>query len=124
MDNDYDEVNIYSEEPPVCPYCDELGSCPHLLLNVEVTFRTVESGVLFDAFNARLLSAAEQNGGNPSCDGSDRFDQLLSEVDELADAVRYWTFEDGPGMSSNFQLYYAESPERTMKALERLSAPI
>jgi len=91
-------------EESSCPFCGSTGDCPHLLLLVDKTFQEVSGGVLFDAFNARLSS------------DDISFDELLDEVDSLADAYDRYNFEDGPGSSSTYEVYYVSSAARAKKA--------
>ena len=97
-------------EESSCPFCGSTGDCPHLLLLVDKTFQEVSGGVLFDAFKGRL---------NSDCAN---FQELLYEVDSLADAFDMYNFEDLPGSSSTYEVYYASSAAKAKKARSAFAA--
>jgi hypothetical protein len=113
-DEDYEE-----DQAPNCPFCGSQDSCEHLLLLVDQTFRTAEGGAMFAAFNTRWSEICEAGGDD--FDEREPFEQLLDEVDSLAEASQEYDFEGGPGMSSTYVAYYIESPERVQTAAQNFS---
>jgi hypothetical protein len=100
-----------------CSYCGSDGHCPHLLLLVDQTFRTAEGGALMQAFNRRWGRMCEEGGDD--FDERDHFDELLAEVDDLADDSTEYDHEGGPGGSSSYAIYYAKSAEHRARAVAR-----
>ena len=87
-----------------CPFCGSTDGCPHVLLLVDKTFQEVLGGALFDAFKARLSSEGAS------------FQELLGDVDSLADASDSYNFEDGPGSSSAYEVHYVSSAAKAKRA--------
>ena len=96
-----------------CPYCQK-ENCEHLLLVVDETFRTAEGGLLMDSFNSRWIALFEDD---EDIDEQNSFDQLIEEVDALATATAVANQDSMPGMSSSYQVFYAESKEKANAAL-------
>lgn len=93
-----------------CPYCHSNDDCEHLLLLVDLTFRIAEGGLLMDSFNERwnnLFDADDEN-----INEGEVFDQLIAEVEDHATATALADQESMPGLSSSYQIFYAESQER------------
>ena len=67
------------------------------------------------AFNERW--SALQEAGGDEFDEREPFDNLLDEVDSLADSSLGGDHEGGPGMSSTTVTYFASSQARAKKAL-------
>lgn len=44
-----------------CPYCNTSEDCPHLLLLVDVTFRSAEGGILLSEFNEKGKISSTKN---------------------------------------------------------------
>ncbi len=112
--DDYEE-----DEAQKCPYCSSPDDCPHLLLVVDKTFRSAEGGVLMDTFNERWIDVCRHGGDD--FDEREPFDSLLEEVDSLANAATEYVQEGGPGMSSAYAIYYAESRTKAAEALARFN---
>ncbi len=107
------------DESQGCPFCGSSGRCAHLLLHVDKTFRSAEDGVMMHAFNNRWSGMCEAGGDD--FDEGEPFDELLCEIDCLADASVDSDHECGPGMSSAYVTYYVESPSKAQDALVRFS---
>jgi hypothetical protein len=102
---------------PECPFCSSTEDCPHLLLVVDRTFRGAEGGPLIDAFNDQWTRLTREGGGD--FEERDPFENLLEVVDSLADASIEYNIEGGPGMSSNYIVYYVESKSKAQDAVAR-----
>lgn len=113
--DDYDDEGGVQE----CPYCSSASGCVHVLLLVDRTFRTAESGVLMDAFNDRWSKLCEDGGED--FDEREPFEGLLNEVDAYADASSEFDHEGGPGMSSSYSIYYVESADKAKDAVARFA---
>jgi len=100
-----------------CPFCASTNGCAHLLLIVDRTFRTAEGGTLMRAFNARWGKLCEEGGDD--FDEREPFENLLDEVESCADSSADYDHEGGPGMSSSYSIYYAESAEKADAAVAR-----
>ena len=100
-----------------CPFCNTTDSCDHLLLMVDLTFRHAEGGLLYDAFNARWSKIIE-TADDPDFDEREPFDDLLQEVDSLADSELSSSQDGMPGMSSSYNFYYCGSKEKSEIALK------
>lgn len=107
-----------SPSDSACPFCGINGDCAHLLLVVDRTFRAAAGGILMDAFNARWSACFR------GADFNERqaFGELLEEVDALSDAMAEHDHEGGPGMSSSYSTYFAQSVARARGVLERFSS--
>lgn len=110
--DDYDDGGAQE-----CPYCSSNDECAHVLLVVDRTFRSAEGGVLMDAFNDRWNRLCEEGGDD--FDEREPFENLLEEVDSLADSSTDYDHEGGPGMSSSYSIYYVESSEKADSAVAR-----
>ena len=115
-DDDYDEPE---DQDQTCPFCESLDSCPHLLLRVDMTFRSSEYGLLDDAFSARWSRIFESQGDDPNFDKDVAFMELVDEVADLSDAELHLDSEGGPGMSSSINVYYISTPEKAADLVSR-----
>jgi hypothetical protein len=102
-----------------CPYCSRTDECLHVLLIVDTTFRTAESGVLRKAFNERWTALCENM--SPEFDERESFDALIEEANACADSVSEHHHEGGPGMSSSYTLLYVASAEHAAVAVKRFA---
>jgi hypothetical protein len=100
-----------------CPYCSSADECVHVLLAVDRTFRTADGGVLMNAFNERWSRLCEDGGDD--FDEREPFENLLEEVDAVADFSTEYDSEGGPGMSSACAIYYVESADKAKDAMAR-----
>lgn len=100
-----------------CPFCKTTDSCDHLLLMVDLTFRHAEGGLLYDAFNARWSKIVE-TADDPDFDEREPFDDLLQEVDSLADSELSSSQDGMPGMSSSYNYYFCSSKKKSLIALK------
>ena len=99
-----------------CPYCNTSEDCPHLLLLVDVTFRTAEGGILRKSFNKRWSEICDENGED--FDEREFFDVLLEEVESISDATVDFECDEIPGMSSDNVIFFVKDEESLRKALE------
>jgi hypothetical protein len=100
-----------------CPFCKTTDGCDHLLLMVDLTFRHAEGGLLYDAFNARWSKIVE-TADDPDFDERESFDDLLQEVDSLADSELSSSQDGMPGMSASYNFYYCGSKRKSLAALK------
>ena len=121
MDNNDSEdsqgPDDYENEEVHCPFCNTTDSCDHLLLMVDLTFRHAEGGLLYDAFNARWSKIIEI-ADDPDFDEREHFDDLLQEVDSLADSELSSSQDGMPGMSSTYNYYFCSSKKKSLAALK------
>ncbi|CAM8633533.1 hypothetical protein MCEMIE11_00698 [Burkholderiales bacterium] len=126
----WDNVYEYGEVPADkaegdgeirCPFCNTSDNCAHLLLMVDQTFRHAEGGILFEAFNARWAKILDE-ANDPDFDEREPFEELLQEVNSLADAEREASPESAPGMSSTYSFYYCSSKEKLQAALKKFTS--
>jgi hypothetical protein len=93
------------------------ASCVHLLLTVDLNFRHAEGGLLYDAFNARWSMIVE-TADDPDFDEREPFDDLLQEVDFLADSELSSSQDGILGMSSSYNYYFCSSKKKSLAALK------
>lgn len=110
-----DDEDVSSDN--TCPFCSGDGACDHLLLVVDTTFRTAEGGILMEAFNARWSAYFESD----DFDEREAFDEMLEEVNSLADAMTDHVHEGGPGMSSAYSTYFVGSKTKAKAALTKFT---
>jgi hypothetical protein len=103
-----------------CPYCASTESCPHLFLVVDKTFRTAIGGLMRKSFNQRWSALCEAGGDD--FDEREPFDELLNEVNDLANASDEYELENGPGGSSQYVNYYIETGTSAAGALAKFSS--
>ena len=104
-------------EENVCPFCASADDCEHLLLVVDLTFRTSDGGDLFEAFDDRWRAISDHESDD--FDEEERFNDLLEEVDSLSDVSLDYVIEGGPGMTSQYRVYFCSSLERVEAAVVR-----
>lgn len=109
-----------NDESNDCPYCHSQTECPHLLLLVDMTFRSAVGGQLMQEFN-RLWSEQCEIGGD-DFDEREPFQELLDSVDCCSTASNEWDFEGGPGQSSRFAAFYVEDDRAAGEARKHLIA--
>ncbi len=73
-------------------------------------------------FNSRWHTICEENtndDGDLDVDFDERepFEDLLEEVESLSDATNSYDYEGGPGGSSEYQLFFCETPEKIKTAM-------
>jgi hypothetical protein len=115
-----DEDDETTADGNVCPFCASADGCEHLLLLVDLTFRTSDGGDLFEAFGDRWRTISDQE--NDDFDECETFNELLEEVDSLSDASLDYVVEGGPGMTSEYRVYFCSSEERVQAAVARFEA--
>lgn len=104
-----------------CPFCDTMDNCDHLLLMVDQTFRQALGGVLYKAFNAKWSKIVE-DADDPDFFEREPFEELLEEVDALADSELAASPDSAPGMSSTYSYYYCSSKNKTQAALKKFTS--
>ncbi|MEN9640848.1 MAG: hypothetical protein RIR77_37 [Planctomycetota bacterium] len=109
-------------EQTACPFCSSIGGCEHLLLLLDLTFRTAEGGDLLDAFRDRWSRISDRAEGD--FDELGVFDGQLREVEALADASLEYVFEGGPGNSCDYAMYFCSSRERVVAAVKKFEADL
>jgi len=109
-------------EQTACPFCSSTGGCEHLLLLVDLTFRTAEGGDLLDAFRDRWSRISDRAEGY--FDEAGVFEGQLREVESLADASLEYVFEGGPGNSCEYAMYFCSSTERVVAAVKKFEADL
>ena len=109
-------------EQTACPFCSSTGDCEHLLLLLDLTFRTAEGGDLLSAFRARWSKISDR--AESDFDERGIFDDQLEEVDSLADASLEYVFEGGPGNSCEYAMYFCSSKERVAVAVKIFEAEL
>lgn len=112
-----DEDDEGTTDENVCPFCASIFGCEHLLLLVDLTFRTSDEGALFKAFGDRWGAISDREDND--FDEGDIFNDLLKKVDSLSDDSLTYIFEGGPGMTSEYGMYFCSSRERVESAVKR-----
>jgi len=112
--DDYDEGDALE-----CPYCSSTKDCDHILLVVDITFRTAEGGALMTAFDDRWSRLCEDGGDD--FDEREPFENLLDEVDALANSSAEYDWEGGPGRSSAYAIYYVNSADKAKDVVARFT---
>src|SRR5450631_2008136 len=109
MNDTYETEEAFdkTEKAGECPFCGAEFGCEHELLGIDATFRTAERGVLVDAFNDRWSALCEAGGDD--FDEREPFDNLLEEVEALADEFTEVDQDGGPGQSSEIVVYWAKN---------------
>lgn len=116
---DVDDEDGWEADQSTCPYCSSGdGSCEHLLLLVDLHWRTPEGGFLSDAFSRRWANLNEAAEDDFDVDAA--FQKLLDEVESLADFSSTSNPPDpGPGFSSTYRAYWVSYGEKAVEALDR-----
>ena len=106
------------DDDPKCPHCGSTEPCEHVLLIVDLTFRESVGGALYRSFNDRWSSIFERNAYDDDFDEKSSFEELIDEVDGIADFTEVYDFEGGPGCSASYQRFYLSDPFRMELALQ------
>lgn len=112
-----DETEEVDANERACPYCGRNDACEHQLLFVDYTFRTIEGGALWEAARDRWTAIEDQE--DPNFDEGEAFEDLLEEVDRLANACLKYVIEGGPGQTSQYYAYYCSSAKRVKAAVKK-----
>ena len=112
-----DEDDETTTDENACPFCASTDGCGHLLLLVDLTFRTSVGGALFEAFGDRWSKILEQE--DDDFDEAEAFSDLLEEVDFLSDASLEYDIDGVPGRSSQYGMYFSSSTERVLAAVSK-----
>lgn len=74
------DESMAENEDASCPFCQATENCDHLLLVVDITFRTAGGGLLFEAFDSKWSDLSTDQSDNEDFDESGVFEELLEEV--------------------------------------------
>lgn len=105
-----------------CPYCASIDDCPHLLLYVDKTFRAAVGGSLMDVFNEHWFEICEAGGDD--FHEREPFDDLLVQVQGLADDFNEYDVLGGPGSVSQYAVFFSVSEYSKMTSLQLFSVKI
>jgi hypothetical protein len=111
------------DEDASCPFCQATDTCDHLLLVVDLTFRTAGGGALFEAFDSKWSDLSADQSDDEDFDERGVFEELLEEVDRLADAQIESSQSSAPGMSSAYASFYCSTKKKTQAAVKKFSKP-
>ena len=106
-----------------CPFCQTTENCDHFLLIVDRTFRTAEGGPIYDTFNSKWSDRSANQPEDKEFDERDAFEELLEEVDCLADAQIGSSQSSAAGMSSAYISFFCCSKKRTQSAVKKFNKP-
>ena len=108
-------------EDASCPFCQATENCDHRLLVVDITFRTANGGLLFEAFDNKWSDLSEAHSEDENFDESGTFEELLKEVEGLADAQIESSQSSAPGMSSAYVSFFCSTKKRTQVAVTKFN---
>ncbi len=111
-DDDDLEGDDSDEDTEACPFCGA-DTCEHHALSLDLTFREVLGGALYEACGHRLSRITSSLAGDDEDAEVDdeAFDQLEELLDELPHLVSIHSeFHGGPGQSSALRHYWVENP--------------
>lgn len=96
----------------LCPYCGQ-DSCDHHALSLDLTFREVIGGALFEACAYRLARirsalAGDDEDADVEVEAFEQLEEVLDGLPDLQDV--YSEFQGGPGQSSALRHYWVELP--------------
>lgn len=96
----------------LCPYCGQ-DSCEHHAISLDLTFRQVVGGALFEecaACLARITAtlAGDDEDADVEDDAFERMEEVLGELPGLHDIDS--EFHGGPGQSSAMRHYWIRDP--------------
>ena len=77
--------------------------------------------MLYEAFNAKWSKIVE-DADDPDFYEHEPFEELLQEVDALADSELTASPDSAPGMSSTYSYYYCSSKKKTLAALKKFTS--
>lgn len=106
-----------------CPFCQKTENCDHFLLTVDRTFRTAEGGPIYDTFNSKWSDRFADQSEDEELDEREAFEELLEEVECLADAQIGSSPDSAPGMSSAYVSFFCSSKKRTQSATKKFNKP-
>ena len=105
-----------------CPFCETTENCDHFLLTVDLTFRTAEGGPIYEIFNSKWSDISADQPEREEFDERGAFDQLVEEIESLADAEVRSSPDSAPGLSSNFVHFFCNSKKRTQSAIKKFNS--
>lgn len=118
-----EDESIDEDEDASCPFCQATENCDHLLLVVDLTFRNAGGGLLFEAFDTKWSNLSDAQSEDEDFDESGLFEELLEEVETLADAQVESSQSSSPGMSSAYVSFFCSTRTRTQTALKKFNKP-
>ena len=101
-----------------CPYCHTTQDCEHFLLLVDTAERVAKGGTLRGTFNARLNRLLAEGEDDPKFGERHVFQDLLVDVEALADEQIESDFEGGPGQSTDYVFFFCSTRRRTDEAVK------
>lgn len=111
------------EEESECPYCSSTDDCDHLLVRVDVNFQEAVDGPLWEEFNSAWSDRAAEETENPDFDPREAFDELLDEINGLADFQTTTSPDSAPGISTTWAKFFCSSKWRTRAAVKKFNRP-
>ena len=118
-----EDESMDEDEDASCPFCQATENCDHLLLVVDLTFRTAVGGLLFEAFDTKWSELSDAQSEDEDFDESSSFEELLQEIENLADAQIESSQSSSPGMSSAYVSYFCSTKTRTNSAMKKFNKP-
>jgi hypothetical protein len=118
--NDQEDTCVLDKDGyPQCPYCGNINECQHLLLSVDITFRNLEGGALFDCVENLLSKQSESQVDNLDYSADTHFDTLILKVEQVCDYEFYWDgFDTMPGMSSSYKIFWCKDEKKIKEIIE------
>lgn len=104
-----------------CPFCQTTDNCDHFLLAVDRTFRAAEGGPIYRTFNSKWSDRSANQAEDEEFDEHDAFEELLEEVECLADEQVGSSPNSAPGMSSAYIYFFCSSKKRTQSAIKKFN---
>jgi hypothetical protein len=104
-----------------CPFCQTTDNCDHFLITVDRTFRIAEGGPIYETFNSKWSDRSANQSEDEEFDEHDAFEELLEEVECLADEQVGSSPNSAPGMSSAYISFFCSSKKRTQSAIKKFN---
>ena len=120
---DDDDESTDDDGEARCPFCQATENCDHFLLIVDLTFRTAEGGPIYDTFNSKWSDRSADQSEDEEFNERDAFEELLEEVECLADEQIGSSQSSAPGMSSAYVSFFCSSKKRTQSAIKKFNEP-
>ena len=112
------DVDSFDEEIR-CPYCNSIDDCEHFLLKLDTYEKTAQGGPLSGAFNDFWYEIVERTGEDIETDElSERFDEEIGSLQNLADNWIGEDFDGGPGMSTDYIYFFCKDKASCVKAVQ------
>lgn len=112
IDDETEAYDIEDTDTEACPFCG-CDTCEHHALSLDLTFREVLGGALFDACLHRLsrisaLLAGDDEDADVEAEAFEQLEDALATLPGLVDV--YSEFQGGPGQSSAMRHYWTVQP--------------